>query len=146
MGAWPVMCSGKWKKSDACLSEASCASLPFFTVHHWEPRRGRAFAVAFFCLLFLGEARKVSSCRATPGNALPSEENTVSVTTEKFSKRPESTPALPPRLQHKPPPAPPTRQRWQPRVADDVSQQHPADAGCWQSSRPWLHRRSRLYR
>src|SRR5450830_609323 len=53
MGAWPVMCSGKWKKSDACLSEASCASLPFSTAHHWEPRRGRAFAVAFFCLLFL---------------------------------------------------------------------------------------------
>src|SRR5450830_1800376 len=75
MGAWPVMCSGKWKKSDACLSAASCASLPFFTVHHWEPRRGRAFAVAFFCLPFLGEARKVSSCRATPGNALSSEEN-----------------------------------------------------------------------
>ena len=47
------MCGGKWKKSDACLSAASCASLPFFTVHHREPRRGQAFAVAFFCLLFL---------------------------------------------------------------------------------------------
>src|SRR5450830_1294422 len=43
------------------------AILPFSAAHRWEPRRGRDRAVAFFCLAFLGETRKVSGCRAAPG-------------------------------------------------------------------------------
>ena len=43
------------------------ATLPFSAVHRWEPRRGQDRAVAFFCLAFLGETRKVSGCRAAPG-------------------------------------------------------------------------------
>jgi len=37
--------------------------------------KGRCIAVAFFCLLFLGETRKVSGCRAAPGNAPPVRRN-----------------------------------------------------------------------
>jgi len=40
------------------FERSAFASLPFFTVHHWEPRRGQAFAVAFFCLLFLAKQEK----------------------------------------------------------------------------------------
>ncbi len=43
------------------------ATLPFSAAHRWEPRRGPDRAVAFFCLAFLGETRKVSGCRAAPG-------------------------------------------------------------------------------
>ena len=38
---------------------------PFFDLHNRAPE-GQRSAVAFFCLHFLGEARKVSGCRATP--------------------------------------------------------------------------------
>ena len=46
------------------------ATLPFSAAHHWEPRRGPDRAVAFFCLAFLGETRKVSGCRAAPGKVV----------------------------------------------------------------------------
>ena len=46
------------------------APLPFSAAHHWEPRRGQDRAVAFFCLAFLGETRKVSGCRAAPGKVV----------------------------------------------------------------------------
>src|SRR5450830_303105 len=53
--------------------------------------KGRCIAVAFFCLLFLGETRKVSGCRAAPGNALSSEENKHQTTTATTQKRAKST-------------------------------------------------------
>jgi hypothetical protein len=47
------------------LSVASFDTFPFFVPHNWEPegqwQRGRLFWVTFF-----GEAKKVTSCRATP--------------------------------------------------------------------------------
>ena len=46
------------------------ATLPFSAAHRWEPRRGPDRAVAFFCLAFLGETRKVSGCRAAPGKVV----------------------------------------------------------------------------
>ena len=45
---------------------ASCTHFPFFDSHKRAPE-GQRSAVAFFCLHFLGEARKVSSCRSTTG-------------------------------------------------------------------------------
>jgi hypothetical protein len=39
---------------------------PFCDLHNREPE-GQRIAVAFFCLHFLGEARKVSSRRSTTG-------------------------------------------------------------------------------
>src|SRR5450830_553278 len=42
------MCCCDRKKRDACLSEASCASLPIATTQHQEPRRGDALRSPFF--------------------------------------------------------------------------------------------------
>jgi hypothetical protein len=46
--------------------KASCGHFPFFDLHKREPE-GQRSAVAFFGLHFFGEAKKVSSHRATPG-------------------------------------------------------------------------------
>jgi hypothetical protein len=48
-----------------CLSAASFGLSHFLLRTNGNPK-GKS-AVAFFCLHFLGEARKVSSYRATPG-------------------------------------------------------------------------------
>src|SRR5450830_1894391 len=63
--------------------------------------KGRCIAVAFFCLLFLGaETRKVSGCRAAPGNALSSEEIKTSATTtdrrQQHLIQPTTRPPTPP--------------------------------------------------
>jgi hypothetical protein len=47
--------------------QASFERFPFFDWHKRAPRRGQRSAVAFFGLHFFGEAKKVSSHRATPG-------------------------------------------------------------------------------
>jgi hypothetical protein len=46
--------------------QASFERFPFFDLHKREPA-GQRSAVAFFGLHFFGEAKKVSSHRATPG-------------------------------------------------------------------------------
>jgi len=62
----PIVQDRKWIKK-ALLSEpkASFKAFPFFVLHNWGPegqwQRGRLFWVTFF-----GEAKKVTSCRATP--------------------------------------------------------------------------------
>jgi len=63
----PLMRCGNRKKRSACLSEASCALLPIDVVQRREPRRGDVNCGRLLLLTFLGEARKVSGCRATPG-------------------------------------------------------------------------------
>jgi len=63
--------------------------------------KGRCISVAFFCLLFLGETRKVSGCRAAPGNALPSEEIKNQVTaSSSVSTILVLIPVYPPALSH----------------------------------------------
>src|SRR5450830_148246 len=52
-------------------------TLPFSALHGWEPRRGQDRAVAFFCLAFLGETRKVSGCRAAPGKVVRRKQNII---------------------------------------------------------------------
>ena len=63
--ALPIVRYRKWIRKPCCLSEASFKAFPFFVLHNWEPEGqrlcGRLFRVPFF-----GDAKKVTSCRATP--------------------------------------------------------------------------------
>ena len=49
-----------------CLSEASCLHRPIFQPRNWEAE-GQLRLRRLLLLTFLGEARKVSGRRATPG-------------------------------------------------------------------------------
>src|SRR5450830_2150926 len=53
-----VMCCCDRKKRDACLSAASCASLPIATTQHQEPRRGDALRSPSFAYFFLARQEK----------------------------------------------------------------------------------------
>ena len=77
--ALPLVLGRKWKKKRPCLSVASCGRFPFFDLHKREPE-GQRLCVAFFCLHFLGEARKVSSYRATPGRQSPNNDKNTNKT------------------------------------------------------------------
>ena len=62
----PIVLDRKWTKKTLLFEpKASFKAFPFCVLHNWEAegqwQRGRLFWVTFF-----GEAKKVTSCRATP--------------------------------------------------------------------------------
>ena len=63
--ALPIVRNRKWKKKALCLSVASFKAFPFFVMHNWAHEVQR-YLRRLLLLTFLGEARKVSGCRATP--------------------------------------------------------------------------------
>jgi hypothetical protein len=70
--AWsqPVMRCEKWKKRGNLSERSEFVSPPIFCFAAPGSPKDLDPAVAFLLLTFLGETRKVSSCRATPGEGL----------------------------------------------------------------------------
>jgi len=76
------------EKEEPLSERSEFRIFPFFVLHKREPRRGGDAWVAFFCFLFLANARKGSSCRATPG--LQSKNTCASVQLNRRIKHNES--------------------------------------------------------
>jgi hypothetical protein len=66
LGTQPFVCCRKWIRKVRCLSRRRVSDFSHFLQHTNGNPKGKS-AVAFFCLRFLGETRKVSSRRSTTG-------------------------------------------------------------------------------
>src|SRR5450830_1243412 len=77
---WPLE-SSRWrqvqigKRREKCLSAASCFPFPICACRRREPPKGAMTQRSLLLLTFLGETRKVSSRRATPGRVVRSKKN-----------------------------------------------------------------------
>ena len=60
-------CAGqKWEKESQMFERSEFLTLPIFALRNWVPE-GQRYLRRLLLLTFLGEARKVSGRRATPG-------------------------------------------------------------------------------
>ena len=67
----------KWKKKWTLFERSEFRPLPIFRLAQTGTPQGLRLRGRLLLLTFLGETRKVSGCRAAPGNALLHEEKTA---------------------------------------------------------------------
>src|SRR5450830_592389 len=98
---WPLE-SSRWrqvqigKRREKCLSAASCFPFPICACRRREPPKGATTQRSLLLLTFLGETRKVSSRRATPGKVVRRNRNRSHRQTDSRNKRKQTPCKAPP--------------------------------------------------
>jgi len=83
----PFVQDRKWKKKGTLFERSEFRPLPIFCLAQTGTPQGQRRRGRFLLLTFLGETRKVSGRRATPGNALFHGERAASLTPERKTKQ-----------------------------------------------------------